>query len=161
MATTLSFTLGDDPTEYPIPTRFRLSDWVLIAELTGYQADEFIDNIREGDWSADPRMILGMVGSAVWQAKPRWSRDRVRAYVENVWQDGFKWITPDQPVPAPGDPDAPQGDVPPTPLVETPSTDSAGRSTSEPDVSSTPQPPVSETTPSDSGPLVSPTGSPG
>ena len=41
MAATFSFKIGEK--EYPCPSRFRLIDWVLIAEVSGLTSNEFME----------------------------------------------------------------------------------------------------------------------
>lgn len=70
-------------TVYPFPTSFRLCDPVLVSKLTGLSWAEFVEQLEDGD-SGDPTTMAGMVGVAVWQANPKWTRDRVIRFVENV-----------------------------------------------------------------------------
>lgn len=75
-------------TVYPFPTSFRLCDPVLVSKLTGMPWGEFVEAITDGD-ASDPTTMVGMVGVAVWQANPRWSRDKVIRYVENLSMDAL------------------------------------------------------------------------
>ena len=78
-----------DDREYAMPTSFRLIDPVLIRELTGLEWMEFTqrldgvdaDDPAAGDTDMDPVVLLGLVGVAVWQQHPRWSREKVKRYV--------------------------------------------------------------------------------
>lgn len=75
---------------YPVPDSFRLADPVLIEELTGLAWDEFVDRLPSGDEDgADPVALVGLVGVAVWQQNPRWRRDRVVRFVEQIQQDAL------------------------------------------------------------------------
>lgn len=75
------FRVGE--TFYPWPQAFRLGDPVLIREVTGMSWQEFIDAL-DGQGMEDPAVLNGMIAAAVWQANPRWKRDRVRAFVEAI-----------------------------------------------------------------------------
>lgn len=75
------FRVGDQT--YPLPTRFRLGDPVLIQELTGLPFDEFAELLAD-ETSRDPRRLIGMVGVAVWQKHERWTRDRALRFVESL-----------------------------------------------------------------------------
>jgi len=71
---------------YPVPQMFRAGDFVLIRELTTLESDEFaerFDRMKE-DETADILVIVGLLGVAVWQANPNWSRDRVLAFVNKI-----------------------------------------------------------------------------
>jgi len=78
-----------DDREYAMPTSFRLIDPVLIRELTGLEWMEFTqrldgvdaDDPAASDTDMDPVVLLGLVGVAVWQQHPRWSREKVKRYV--------------------------------------------------------------------------------
>lgn len=76
---------------YPIPTRFRTGDTVLVKELTGLEFEDFaerIDDLREaferGEEPSDMLATIGLIGVAVWQSNERWTRDKARRFVENI-----------------------------------------------------------------------------
>lgn len=69
-------------TFYPWPAGFRFGDTVLVCEVTGLSWDDF-SRLQDAG-AADPRVIAGMVATAVWQANPKWPRQRVREYVERL-----------------------------------------------------------------------------
>lgn len=107
-----------DGNTYAFPTRFRLGDWVLIRDVTGLESGEFatrIDDVRErvnageeiptGESSL--LTMVGMVAVAVWQANPRWTRDRVRQYVESLDIATFEMVRGDDAVPPTGVPASP------------------------------------------------------
>lgn len=85
---------------YPVPEAFRLVDPVLVEELTGLSWGEFEDRLPSGDddidgQGADPVALVGLVGVAVWQQNPRWRRDRVVRYVQQIPQDKLSIYAPD------------------------------------------------------------------
>lgn len=71
-----------DGRSYEVPTTFRLADTVLVAELTGLDFEEFGERLEED--SAGLIGMIGMIGVAVWQANPKWSRSKVRSFVEQI-----------------------------------------------------------------------------
>jgi hypothetical protein len=81
-----------DGEEFEFPSRFRLGDPVLIEEVTGLPFDAFAERlddmnrrIDEGEKNVSDMLVMtGLVAAAVWQAKPRWKRDRVVAFVNQV-----------------------------------------------------------------------------
>ena len=66
---------------FPIPTDFRLGDTVLIERVTGMK---FLEWGERSDDTDDPVAVLGLLAAAVWQANPRWPRDKVVRYVEQI-----------------------------------------------------------------------------
>ena len=75
------FVIGDRT--YPFPTAFRLCDPVLVTQLTGMSWMEFVELLEDSD-RQDPASMAGMIGVAVWQGHPKWSRDRVVRFVEQL-----------------------------------------------------------------------------
>lgn len=71
-------------TFYPFPKTFRLGDPVLIRELTGMEFPEFALALDDKTRREDPVILLGLIGVAIWQANPRWTRDRVMSFVQMV-----------------------------------------------------------------------------
>lgn len=70
---------------YKIPDSFRLCDPVLVTELTGMTfKPEFIEAINDPDRRDDPAVLVGLIGVAVWQGNPRWKREKVVAYVQQI-----------------------------------------------------------------------------
>jgi hypothetical protein len=69
---------------YPFPESFRLGDPVLVAELTGMSFPEFAEALDDPDRREDPAILIGLIGVAVWQGNPRWRRDKVIAYVQQI-----------------------------------------------------------------------------
>jgi hypothetical protein len=84
---------------YAIPTSFRLGDPVLIEELTGLAWNEFVDRLPEDDEPDDapddPVVLLGLLGVAVWQQNPRWRRDKVIHYVQQLDMGEIEAVTPE------------------------------------------------------------------
>lgn len=103
--------------EYEFPKKFRLGDWVLIEEMTGLQADVFaerfdemnkrIDAAKEHDEKPLPDMgvLVGLIAVAVWQANPRWRRDRVLAFMQQIDTTEFEGLGGDDGPPAKGEDD--------------------------------------------------------
>ena len=75
------FVIGDRT--YPFPTSFRLCDPVLVSEITGLGWVDFVELLEEPE-QQDPAAMAGMIGVAVWQGNPRWNRERVLRYVEQL-----------------------------------------------------------------------------
>jgi len=71
---------------YPFPTSFRLCDPVLVSQLTGMSWSEFVELLEDSE-RQDPATMAGMVGVAVWQGNPRWTRERVVRFVEQLDMD--------------------------------------------------------------------------
>lgn len=71
---------------YAFPTAFRLCDPVLVSKLTGMAWSEFVEALEDGG-DGDPAVMAGMVGVAVWQANPRWTRERAVRFVEALSMD--------------------------------------------------------------------------
>ena len=79
---------------YPFPQSFRLGDPVLVKELTGMEFNDFVeafDSLDPED-GVDPVVMVGLVGVAVWQEHPRWSRDKVVRFVQAVDMEKFDAI---------------------------------------------------------------------
>lgn len=68
---------------YPFPTAFRLCDPVLVSKLTGMSWMEFVEALEDGG-AGDPVVMAGMVGVSVWQANPRWTREKAIRFVESL-----------------------------------------------------------------------------
>ena len=76
-----SFRIGDE--EYQVPDTFRILDPVLVHELTGLDFQEFAE-LAQDSGNRDPRVLVAMVGVAVWQKHTTWKRDRVIRYLQDV-----------------------------------------------------------------------------
>lgn len=76
-----------DGVEYEWPQSFRLGDPVLIREVTGLDWQEFVTLAERGD--GDPSVVAGLIAASVWQANPKWSRERVRSLVEQADLDSL------------------------------------------------------------------------
>lgn len=127
------FKIGD--VEYEFPTRFRMVDPVLVEEVTGLEFTVFAARvervqqaIRDGETAGDASVMAGMVAVAVWQKHPRWKRDRVVAFVNEVDMDAFEAVEPTV-VGVDGD-DGPPAD--PASGAESPSTVSSDESITTP-----------------------------
>jgi hypothetical protein len=77
-------------TFYRMPEAFRMGDPVLVEDVSGLTWTEFSD--RMDDTGGDPAVMLGMLAVAVWQANPKWRRDRVARFVESVDIADVKFI---------------------------------------------------------------------
>ena len=74
-------------TFYPWPSSIRIVDPILVRELTGMDWGEFsmaLDGADEGDESQDPRSLVGFVGIAIWQKHPKWKREKVIEFVQQL-----------------------------------------------------------------------------
>lgn len=111
------FKIGDR--EYDFPTKFRFGDTTLIEELTGLTFVEFserlddlnqrVDEAKANGETAkgDMLVMVGLMGVGIWQANPRWKRERVLAFVEQVDMEAFETIAADDvpPTTGTGDPE--------------------------------------------------------
>lgn len=79
---------------YPTPTRFLLGDPILVSEVTGISWAEFLERLDDEEQQNDPALMLGILAVAVWHEHPKWRRDRVCAYIQQV---GFEEIEAVQP----------------------------------------------------------------
>lgn len=105
---------------YPFPEAFRMCDPVLVADVTGMTWHEFTELLDDTD-RPDPAAMAGMLAVAVWQGNPRWARDRVVRFVENLQMDSVEVRGADEP----DDAGPPAPSEPPTPLSPDPSTRSS------------------------------------
>lgn len=80
-----------DGTFYPQPEGFRLGDPVLVTEVTGMDFPSFAQALDDDTRGNDPVLLLGMIAVAIWQANPRWKRDRVARYVETIPMDTVRF----------------------------------------------------------------------
>lgn len=101
-----------DGREYPFPEKFRLGDPVLVKQLTGMEFKDFAEALDDEDRREDPAILIGLIGVAVWQGNPRWTRDRVQAYVQQVDLEGFEAFGGE-------DADPPEPAVTPEPSIPT------------------------------------------
>lgn len=118
---TAAFKIGPD--EFPIPTKFMLTDGPLVFDATGLEFDEFaerIDAMEEG--STDIRALTGLVAVAVSRGKPSWSRAQVVKYLGGVDLEAFAVEGGDDGPPA----------VPPAAAAESPSPVSSTESITSP-----------------------------
>lgn len=74
---------------YKFPSSFRLGDPVLVTELTGMDFEDFSARIADVDALTNPVILIGMIGVAVWQANPTWTRAKVLRYVQGVSIEQF------------------------------------------------------------------------
>lgn len=96
-------------TFYPMPKKFRLGDPVLVSELTGLEWTEFSEALNDERLGASPVVQIGLVGVAVWQARPTWKRRRVVDFVEAIPEDAVTF----EPGVSTDDPDdPPDGSIP-------------------------------------------------
>ena len=76
---------------YSWPEGFRLGDPVLIREVTGLEWTEFMEAMDSGTIE-DPSVINGMIAAAIWQANPKWTREKARRFVEQINFEEFESI---------------------------------------------------------------------
>lgn len=75
---------------YPWADQMRLSDPILIREVTGLSYQEFlsswqaVDENAEDEVEVDPAVLSGMIAVAVWQQHTEWSRAKAAKYVERL-----------------------------------------------------------------------------
>lgn len=69
---------------YRMPTSFRLVDPVLVTEVTGMKFPAFAEAIGDEDERQDPTIMAGLIAVAVWQKNPRWKRDKVVRFVQEI-----------------------------------------------------------------------------
>lgn len=78
-----------DGREYPFPEKFRLGDPVLVTQITGMSFKEFSAATDDEELREDPAVLLGLVAVAVSQGNPRWKRERVIEFVQQIDFDNF------------------------------------------------------------------------
>lgn len=122
------FNIGDD--FYAFPTKFRLGDPVLVAEVTGMPWNDFAELLDSGD----PRTLAGLVAVAIWQKHPGWRRERVLRHVEGLELDTLVFSSPEPeedeaaPQPSAGASDT----TPESPATSTPTSDTEEHSDETP-----------------------------
>jgi hypothetical protein len=78
---------------YPLPVVYRLVDPVLVEELTGVNWLRFCEAIDDPEQGLeDPKVLLGMLAVAIWQANPTLRRDRVVRICAGITFDDVKVI---------------------------------------------------------------------
>ena len=107
--------------EYPFPQTFRLGDPVVVRSLTGMEFKEWAAALDDEDQREDPVVLIGLIGVAVAQGNPRWSREKVIAFVQRIDLEGFEAFGGE-------DADPPKPAETPEPEDLTPITESAGDS---------------------------------
>lgn len=131
---------------------FKFVDWALIRDLTGLDKERFVfAHNEERDAPPDPLVILGYAAVAFWHHNPTLDRERIGIEAGNWGEDDIALELPPAAADA-GPPDVPAGSS---------GSGSSGESstTSEPSNES-PDAPSESTSPPDSGPPGSDTGSP-
>lgn len=76
-------------TLYPFAQRIRLCDPVLVKEVTGLDFAEFAERMDESGLT-DVVVRAGLAAVAIWQAYPRWTRDKVRKFIEDIDLDSLE-----------------------------------------------------------------------
>jgi len=102
---------------YPFPSSFRLLDSVLIRELTGMSWEEFINGMPDDDDPdavADPTVMSGLIGVAIWQANPTWQRSKVARFVQGITMDEVEAVGMEA-----DEEEAAEGDASPPAVTET------------------------------------------
>lgn len=93
-----------DDVEYPVPTRFRMIDPILVEELTGLtfadfseRLDDMNQQVTNGKQVADFAITVGLVAVAVWQEHEDWSRRKVREFMQSLDVSKLNVQTPEAP----------------------------------------------------------------
>lgn len=133
---------------YPLTLTFKWGDPALIRDVTGISFKEFGQMVADffddgagvdGDEDIDPVLLSGLLAVSVWRQHPRWNRDRVRRFVEQLSYEDAELVGPDAPE---DDASPPEGEA-----GESTSSTSASESRSESEQSSTRSSPPSSGTP--------------
>lgn len=101
-------------TFYPWPASIRIVDPILVRELTGMDWGEFsmaLDGADEGDESQDPRSLVGFVGIAIWQKHPKWKREKVIEFVQQLDFESLNFQLPSDTEDDAGPPDETPADT--------------------------------------------------
>ncbi len=74
---------------YPFPDSYTIGDSVLVRMLTGLDMEEFGELLADSDDEnaesrSDPRLLIGLIGVAVWHKHSKWSVERVARFVQNT-----------------------------------------------------------------------------
>jgi len=90
---------------YPWPAEFRLTDPVLVVEITGMRYNDFLEAIneweeaceiarrlQEGPPELDQVLVAGMVAVAFWQQNPQMTRAKVRKAMERLSFEDIDFI---------------------------------------------------------------------
>lgn len=86
---------------YPFPQRFKPADCVLVEQLTNLTWMEFVDRLPDVSddqmmqMPDDPVVQLGMMGVAISQTNPGWSRERVVKFINGVFMDEISVVGPE------------------------------------------------------------------
>lgn len=80
---------------YPAPERFRALDPLLIHELTGMDFIDFSEALQDPERRRDPILNVGVIGVAVWQGNPRWTREKIIRFMQNLDMDDIEPISPE------------------------------------------------------------------
>ena len=131
------FKIGD--VVYDFPEQIRLGDAVLVRELVGIDIEDLAE-------AGEVTKLTAYLAISVWQANPKWSRQKVARFVEQIDIETVKAEG--------GEPDPP---VLAATILEQTSPASSNGSTTTPAASS--EAPASATTPASSGAPTSPTSS--
>lgn len=91
--------IGDEA--YPLVTRFMLPDAVLVEEVTGLAWLPFLNRARDlfapsenGD-GLDHVAFVGVVAISVSRKNPRWRRDRVVRFIQDIEHNGVTLVFPE------------------------------------------------------------------
>jgi hypothetical protein len=80
-------------TFYPWPTSIRTVDPVLVVELTGMDFVDWAEALDDADAAVrNPVIRLGLIGVAVWQANPRWKRQRVVDFLSQLENSEIEFV---------------------------------------------------------------------
>jgi hypothetical protein len=77
---------------YPMPSAFRVGDPMLVQEITGMEFPEFAAAIDDEDRRKNPVILAGLIGVAIWQRNPKFSRAKVVSLVERLQMDDIDFV---------------------------------------------------------------------
>lgn len=100
---------------YPFPSSFKVTDPVLVKEVSGLSWDPFIaaatgdeEWLTENGAPDEAIVMVGLIACAVWHVNPRWPRAAVVRFVQNLDEGDLDVVGADLP------PEVSPGEAPPS-----------------------------------------------